>query len=64
VPSKCNVVHLSFIEHYFITCFGPSDVQVVMFKNSAAHCNAIFFPPTAGPVRPKHIVKLCPIKDQ
>jgi hypothetical protein len=29
--------------------FGPdwpySDVQVVMVKNSTAHCNAVFFPP-------------------
>jgi hypothetical protein len=23
-----------------------SDVQVVMVKHSAGHCNAIFFPPT------------------
>jgi hypothetical protein len=48
VPSKRNVVHCSlfvFIGHY--TCranWPPSGVQVVVVKDSAAHCNAVFFP--------------------
>jgi hypothetical protein len=43
-----------------------SGVQVVMVKDSAAHCNAVFFPPIVHnhnnlyilrwPVRPKHVV--------
>jgi hypothetical protein len=47
-PSKYNIVHCSFIGHYF-TMFQPnwpsSGVQVVVVKDSAAHCNAGFFPP-------------------
>jgi hypothetical protein len=27
-----------------------SGVQVVMVKDSAAHCNAVFFPPTVVPL--------------
>jgi hypothetical protein len=28
------------------TCFGlPGHLQVVVVKDSAAHCNAVFFPP-------------------
>jgi hypothetical protein len=37
----------SFIGHYMFRPDWPSSgVQVVMVKNSAAHCNAGFFPPT------------------
>jgi hypothetical protein len=36
----------SFIGHYMFRPNWPySDVQVVMVKNSTAHCNAVFFPP-------------------
>jgi hypothetical protein len=35
----------SFIGHYiFRPNQTPSDVQVVMFKKSAAHCNAVLLP--------------------
>jgi hypothetical protein len=38
----------SFIEHYMFRPNWPSSgVQVVMVTDSAAHCNAVFFPPTA-----------------
>jgi hypothetical protein len=49
VPSKGNVVRCSFIEHYCHYMFQPSwpssGVRVVMVKDSAAHCNAVFCPP-------------------
>jgi hypothetical protein len=50
VPSMCNVVHYSLVFSLLdTTCFGlmwpSSGVQVVMVKDSAAHCNAVFFPP-------------------
>jgi hypothetical protein len=36
----------SFIGHYmFRPNWSSSGVQVVMVKNSAAHCNTVFFPP-------------------
>jgi hypothetical protein len=50
VPSMGNVVHCfssySFIGHYIFRHNWPSSgVQVVMVKDSAAHCNAVFLPP-------------------
>jgi hypothetical protein len=37
----------SFIGHYmFRPNWQSSGVEVVMVKDSAAHCNAVFFPPT------------------
>jgi hypothetical protein len=39
-PSMRNVVRCSRIRHYF-----TSGVQVVVVQESAAHCNAVFFPP-------------------
>jgi hypothetical protein len=45
-PSEYNVVHCSFIGHYIFRPNWPSSgVQVVMLKDSAAHCNAVFFSP-------------------
>jgi hypothetical protein len=46
VPSECNVVHYSFFRfHYTFPPNWPSSgVQVVMVKDSAAHCNAVIFP--------------------
>jgi hypothetical protein len=36
----------SSIRHYVFRANWPSSgVQVVMVKYSAAHCNAVFFPP-------------------
>jgi hypothetical protein len=32
-PSECNVVHCSFVEHYFTTCFGlTGHLQVLWTK--------------------------------
>jgi hypothetical protein len=46
VPSKCIVGRCSFIGHYMFRPNWPSsDVQVVVVKDSVAHCNAVFFPP-------------------
>jgi hypothetical protein len=50
VPSVCNVVDYSFFVYlYCLYKFQPnrpsSGVQVVLVKDSAAHCNAVFFPP-------------------
>jgi hypothetical protein len=49
VPSVCDVVHsfsYSFIGHYMFRPNRPSSgVQVIMVKDSAAHCNAVFFLP-------------------
>jgi hypothetical protein len=43
----CNVVHCSFIGHYMFRSNWPSSgVQVVVVMDSAAHCNAVGFPPT------------------
>jgi hypothetical protein len=47
VPSMCNIVHYSssysFVGHMFRPNWPSSGVQMVM--DSAAHCNAVFFPP-------------------
>jgi hypothetical protein len=48
VPSMCKIDHCSlylFIGHYIFRPNWPSSgVQVVMVKDSAAHCSAGFFP--------------------
>jgi hypothetical protein len=50
VPSATSFSVLSsysFIGHYMLWPNWPSSgVQVVMVKDSSAHCNAVFFPPT------------------
>jgi hypothetical protein len=48
VPFNCKVVHYSlsysFIGHYIFRPNWPSSgVQVIMVKDSAVHCNAVFF---------------------
>jgi hypothetical protein len=44
--SKCNVIHFSFVGHYMFRPKWPSSgVRVIMVKDSAAHCDAVFFPP-------------------
>jgi hypothetical protein len=50
VPFMCNVAHYfssySFIGHYTSRPDWPSSgVQAVVVKDSAAHSNAVFFPP-------------------
>jgi hypothetical protein len=50
VPSMCYVIQYfssySFIGHYrFQRNWPSSGVLVVVVKDYAAHCNAVFFPP-------------------
>jgi hypothetical protein len=54
VSSMCNVVRYSFfvlLGHYMFRPNWPSSgVQVVTVKDSAAHCNSVFFPPIANKI--------------
>jgi hypothetical protein len=51
MSSVCKVVHCSFYVFFIGPYMFPpnwpsSGAQVVMFKDSAAHYNAVIFPPT------------------